>query len=165
MTSLTDVTTEDSCSQGVQSDLPSLACHAAFEFDNLILNRSNTLDAVVRLANQIDHWMQAKIEVDQSSNQQSWGISSTAIVLMNNAIVASDWNRSVPEMTKVNELREEARKIVNFLKRVVEETQKVRENNDEELKKMSSFCLELSKSASALKSSYDHSRTPRPFKV
>ncbi len=127
-------------------DLPSLACDAAIELDNLILKRSKKLESVNRLITTIS-------EAGLVRNHDEEGvigfryidvIDPLMALVLNGAI--GDSKFSISKET-VQELLGEAKKLTMKLKNIVSDPEKASGEEIEETKRLKSFCLALSKRA------------------
>ena len=142
----------------LESDLPSLASHAAVELDNLILNRAQHLEAVRRLANMI---LGSFIPAGKGEAKQS-AFDPTVVVLMNRAIADS----GLPDrnLRTVDELVKRADQIGEVLKRVSEHPREFRERDEEFLAQMRDFCVALSSRASARDLLFEEAEQPHPYR-
>jgi len=127
---------------GIEEDLPSLACHAAVELDNLILNKSKNLDAVLKLTEVISNLGLISNQGQQTNGQLLAHLNPATAVAFNGAISDSKLAMS---LTTVQEIMKEADQITQRLKSLFDNPQKAGEEGIEETKKLRSFCLALSK--------------------
>lgn len=170
MPRLNDPNTNKVSLMEIEEDLPWLACRAALELDNLILDRHKGFDAVPKLIKRIATPLFPEIETKESSEQQAAYLDPTAMVMVHRAIEVSELTlgRILLEgkqrpITRVNELLANTKEIVALLNSVVDTPEKCRENQKQELENMRSFCLALSKSASAREPLYDEYQ--KPFEI
>jgi len=141
----------------MESDVPSLACQAAIELDNILLDRPCGTDSVCRLARIISR----SIPDEQDPSSANWLLDPTAVVVVNRAI--GDSTRRQPFST-VKELVREAGELVQRFHKLIDDSEGFKKKNSDDLKKMRAFCLALSRRASAAKKS-PHDRVPdHPFR-
>jgi hypothetical protein len=138
----------------LRSDLPLLACDAAFELDNLILGRPTGLESVKRLRETL-----AELLTDYSGPScPSSLFNPTMALALNNAI--SDARQQEP-VRRLAELMDHAKQYAGQLERLVASHHSKFE--EKELKELRTFCLALSKRAFAFRSR--RPRTPKhPFR-
>ncbi len=141
----------------LESDLASLACHAAIELDNFILERSTTFESVRRLASEIAE----SVPPNFDSFSPSSLLDPTAVLVLNRAI--SD---AVPENapTRVDELVRKAAQITQRLSALIDNPADFRATKLPELAQMRSLCLALSKHASAAMPSPEERFPEHPFR-
>ncbi len=111
-------------------DISLLSIQAAIELDKIILEKSNSIDSVLKLANYLKNSFQLMSDVPQ----QFYDIKSVAVV--SNAYDTSQWGekiKTVPELIK------KASEIAGFL-----ESTNSSDKDHDELIKMRDFCLALS---------------------
>ena len=126
--------------------LPTLACHAAVELDNLVLNRGESLSAVRELAELISKSGSASNYGTQTNGFPLPYLSPAIAVAFNAAI--SDSKIAIA-LTTVDDLIKEADHLANNLKKLLDDPKKAREKDVETTKKVRAFCLALSKRALA----------------
>ena len=143
---------------GLEYDLASLASHAAVELDNLILGRAERLDAVSYLARVI---LGSFASASKSAMRIPTFDPATAVV-MRHAIVDSEM--AGPELTTINDLSKLAGRIRVNLERLGKDPESFRRQDQEQLKRMRSFCVALSRRASALDQSVDDIEQTHPFR-
>jgi len=124
----------------LRNDLSTLACHTAIELEHLIHGRkfSFKLDALEQLIKVLSK----VIPSESDCNSPDLFIDPTTIRVIHHAIVQYGNDK----LTTVDQLFEEARKITQSLKRIIE-LDREGKKEIEEVKKMKNFCLKLSKSA------------------
>jgi len=129
-----------------ESDLRSIACRAAIELDNLILRRGNGLHGLGRLVSTIE---ESFTSIEKPASPDSL-LNPTTAVVMNSAIRDSF---AAEPLKSIQELVERAKGIVGQLRRVLDAPDAFRTERPDELTRMRTFCLALSKRASALQPS------------
>ncbi len=147
------VTEQDMIFWGFEEDLTSLACHAAIEIDNLILSKSDKMDAIKRLITVISN-SGLILDPSEETNGRPWTqLNPSTVVALNWAI---DDAKIAEKVDKIDELGKETRQIKNRLEVLSEDPQKELKKNAEKIKELRSFCLALSKRTLANKPSlYD----------
>ena len=138
---------------GLEDDLATVSCYAAGEVDNIIHKRPNGFGAIKRLRHMIQNSL---IDCDKSSGH--FMLDPTTAVAVNRALANS---RSVENLDTVEELIEESKKITELLDSVAEKAETGTLDLDE-LKKLRSLCLALSRSALAFEEPIDEVQ-PREF--
>ena len=122
----------------LESDLASLACQAAIEFDNLILDRPTAFDSASRLVSAI------RESLPQNSDPFSPNslLDPTAVLIVNRAI-----GDAIPgePLTRVDALVRRSARLMQQLTDLIANPQCSRANRLSELKLMRSLCLALSK--------------------
>ena len=141
-----------------ESDLPALSCRAAGELDNLLTGRGIQKDAVRRLAVLISSALPI---VEESSLPRSL-FDPTTVVVMRQAI--DDSAMTNKQLSTLNELVDQAGRIGDRLKGVAEDAEALKKRGPEEIKSLRSFCLALSKRASAQLPSIDEWEFPHPYR-
>lgn len=131
----------------MESDLPSLACQAAIELDNLVIGRPVQLEAVRRLAAHISPPISGASSPDL-----------TTLMVIRHAI--DDGDGMCTPLSTVDQLRQEASKIGESLHNLLATDR----HDPETLKKMRTFCLVLSRSASAYQQPIDDIKPRNPFR-
>ena len=149
---------QDAEAGGASLDLASLACDAAIELDNLILGRSEALDAVHRLATTISEVLSSTA---QTSAQIAW-LDPTTVVVMKRAI--DDSIAPKTPVTTVPELVQEANKIKKRLIGLEGNTSSLKLQDMKDIEQMRAFCLALSKRASAQGQPLYDRKPDRPFR-
>ena len=131
----------------LQEDLATVACYAAGEVDDTILEREKDFKAVELLIEIINNL----IVRNQSHSRKCIVDPRTAMV------IGQALEHSYPEesIDTVDELIIASRRIVNLLKQLVTNPQKIQKNKKSELKKLRGFCLALSDSALAYEKPID----------
>ena len=140
------------------TDLALLACDAATELDELVLGRSDTLNAVHLLAAKIS---KVFLSSKGAAAQVAW-VEPAAIVVMKQAI--DDAIMPKKPITTVPELAQEAEKIEKRLSSLGNDQSGLKLQNTQDLEEMRSFCLALSKHASAQGRPLYDRRPDRPFR-
>lgn len=141
----------------IENDLPSLACQAAIEIDDVILNRSRELKAVPRLATLI---AESIPNVSDMATQASL-LDPTAVVVVNRALMDSTFG---PTLKKVEELVATTERMTQSLKDLTTNPPMFRSAKPDELKKMRAFCLALSRHASAADRTWEEESQRHPFR-
>jgi regulator of sigma D len=123
-------------------DLPFLACRAAIELDNLIRDKGDDLNAVEQLIEIISNIGQV-LGSDKKSGESIFAqLNPTTAVALNYAIAESKLS---DKKTYLSELSKETGVIINIFKQLVDDPHKSKEENLDNVKKLKSFCIELSK--------------------
>jgi hypothetical protein len=148
---------EDLSARRLEGDLASLACQAAIELDNLILDRSTTLDSVRRLVATIAESVPESMDVFSPSSL----LDPTAVLVLNRAI-----GDTVPGKapTRVDELVRQASRMMQQLSEMIANPGHSRVSRLPELKQMRSLCLAVSKHASAATPSPEERIPEHPFR-
>ncbi len=132
---------------GLEDDLATVSCYAAGEVDNLIHKRPNGFGAIKRLR----HMIQDSLIDCGTSASGHFMVDPTTAVAMNRALAIS---RSVDDLDTVEKLIEESKQITKLLDRVTKKAEEG-EQNKQELEKLRSLCLALSRSALAFEEPID----------
>ena len=132
---------------GLEDDLATVSCYAAGEVDNLIHKRPNGFGAIKRLR----HMIQDSLIDCGTSDSGHFMVDPTTAVAMNRALAIS---RSVDDLDTVEKLIEESKQITKLLDRVTKKAEEG-EQNKQELEKLRSLCLALSRSALAFEEPID----------
>ena len=136
---------------GFESTLPSLACRAAIELDNLLLGRLSVVKAIPLLAANLR-------ELEGGSPSL---LDPRAALIINRAI--SNVHMLDHPVATADQLITHAYEIRKRLENITKESI-MDENNVEEIKKLRSFCVELSKSAVAFYDFLDEMEPSHPFR-
>ena len=137
-------------------DLPSVACQAAIELDNLILGRTNELPSVRELSARISK------EVPQMSDLNSpLFVDLSTVVALHGTLKES---RITPPSDEIGELTRQAKEIVSRLNTISDDPPAARSSDLEELKKLKEFCLILSRRSATASMHPDESRLPHPYR-
>lgn len=147
--------TESSRSWQLENDLPSVACQAAIELDNLIIGRSIGLEAAKRLSSIISQSLPSRSE---ACTQQCWFDPTTAVA-MHRAIT----DTQVP-LESFEELLRKTGEILGDLGKLGDDPNAFKAQGAKTLPMMRAFCLALSKHASALQQSFDDQMPDHPFR-
>lgn len=142
------------------SDVPSLACHAAIELDNLIRGKGTGLNAVIQLAEVISQDM-ALSKSDATGIISSAYLDSATAVALNYAI--ADYNRSTTP-DELHKLITETKEVVQCLRKLVENPKRALEEKPEKVKQLKYFCLALSKRALALEVPQYQEESQHPYR-
>jgi hypothetical protein len=141
----------------LENDLPTVACHAAIEIDNLLLDRSGDFLSVQRLVSFISE----SIPLEHDPTSPNWLRDPTAVAVVNRAL--SDAATRKPIST-VDELVREAGDLLQQFRELLRNPQEFKNSHTAKLAEMKSFCLALSRRATAAKES-PHNRMPEhPFR-
>ena len=139
--------------QSLESALPAVASRAAVQLDNLRLGRSQTLEAVARLAD-ILHAMRA-------SREESKYIDPSQAIVVNRAIRDAS---ILPEfLSTLDQIVEEAGKLRDRLTRITQSPE-VLESDTTELEALINFCVALSKQAASLERPPEEMKPGHPFR-
>ena len=142
---------------GLERDLPNVACHAAIELDNLLLDQPFGTDNIGRLISMISESIPQQGEA--ASAASLWDPST--VVVVNRAIGDSNPNSNI---STIDDLVKEAKDIFAEFSELVENPMDFRQRQPEKVAEMRQFCLALSRRASAAKKS-PYSRMPEhPFR-
>jgi C4-dicarboxylate-specific signal transduction histidine kinase len=142
----------------LETSLPSLASQAAAELDNLLLGKSNQVDALRRLSAQI---AESIVNVDQPDAPGSL-IDPSAVVVMHRAI--GETNTTGVRMTTIHDLIHEATRITQGLESIGRDPEGTKSQAVSVIEKMRDFCLVLSRLASAHEQSVLERRPSHPFR-
>ena len=147
---------------GLGEDLASLACDAAIELDNLILDRSQNVGVVRKLAERLTK--ELPDAADLSSPKHF--VNPSTVVVMSRVIRESSsagQPQEVQELKEVQELTQAAGQIARRLLDVSDAPAKGR-NNLSSLEQLRSFCLLLSKRAAAARSTGTETKPQQPYR-
>jgi len=128
---------------GLEDDLATVSCYAAGEVDNLIHKRPNGFGAIKRLRHMIQNSL---IDCGTSASGHSM-VDPTTAVAVNRALAISDSDT-------VTKLIEESKQITKLLDRVTKKAEEGKQNK-QELEKLRSLCIALSKSSLAFEEPID----------
>jgi hypothetical protein len=137
----------------VKESLPEVASRAAVELDNLRLHRRNGLSALSDLVNSLTHMSR--------SNEPHYYPNDALVILQ--AISNAHFNVGSRPLQTTNELFEATKDIEARLQAVVSRPDELEEKS-EELVRLRTFCIELSKSALSY-SQNNYSRPRHPFRM
>ena len=138
-------------------DLSSLACDAAIELDNLILGKNSNTRAVRCLADLVLE----SLSVKPKSPMDAALLNPATVAVMHRAI--DDSMTFSNPLTTVNQVIKEAGKIHKRFKSVSDNPDMCRQQDPNGLVEMRTFCLALSKHASAYDRSIDEWELRNPF--
>ena len=141
----------------LESDLASLACQAAIELDNLILDRPTAFESASRLVSAITE------SVPENSDPFSPNslLDPTVVLIVNRAI--GDAIPGEPP-TRVDDLVRCAARLMQELSDLIADPGRSRANRLPELKQMRLLCLALSKCAAAAMLSPEDRFPEHPFR-
>jgi len=142
-------------------ELPSLACHAAIELDNLIRDKSKNLDAVIQLIAVISDVGQVLSLSDTTKGFPLAHLNPAAAVALNAAIAESKLSIA---LTNLSDLSKETNQVLQSLTELVENPQRAKEEEPEKLDKLKSFCLSLSKHALASEPPLYDAESQHPYR-
>lgn len=142
----------------LEGDLSSVACHAAIELDNLLLGKATDLKEVQRLIRTIADVIPS---VQEPSSIAPMLKNATTVVLIKRALHDSHPGTSV---TKVDELVTHAKQIAESLNQLVINPKAFTEIQSDELHRMRSFCVALSKHALGSERSRYQTKPEHPFR-
>lgn len=159
-TSMNDQSRESIVSELVselETDFPTVACDAAIELDKLSLDGETDLSAVHELVRRIKESIPDEQQLPPASSLIN---SPTKAVVFWSAISDSlDQN-----LTKIDELVSEARKIAQCLSKLLDDPESFKNSCPKDVQRMSSFCLALSKRASASKRARKETKPENPYR-
>ena len=139
-----------------ERDLPSVACRAGIELDDLVRGRGSKLHAIRRLVSDIE----GSLTTVQEPEAPASLLNPTTVVVLNGAI--SDLISRQP--ASIPDLIEQAKAIVKNLKAVVANPENSGEEQLGRLRQMRTFCLKLCNRASSLEPSRYDIRPAHPFR-
>jgi hypothetical protein len=139
------------------SDLPSVACQAAIELDNLILGRANDLPSVRELSARLTQEVPALPDL---ASPLSLVDPSTVVVLHGTFQEA----RMTAPSDDIGDLTRQAGEIVRRLRRASDDPQVARTSDREGLRQLKEFCLILSRRSAAANRDVDESRPTHPYR-
>jgi hypothetical protein len=137
-------------------DLASLACDAAIELDNLILDRAREVAAVRKLSDRLAK--ELPDAPDFSSLKHL--VDPSTLVVMSRAILETPW---AGQASEVQELTRAAGKIAQRLLSVSSDPGASRADIPG-LEQLRTFCLALSRRAAAARGSAIETKTPHPYR-
>src|SRR5262245_44387035 len=138
-------------------DLPSVACQAALELDNLILGRTSTIPTVAELSARLSEEVP---EVPDLNSPLSLVDPSTVVALHG---TIQETRLAVPS-DDIVVLTRQAVEIARRLKAASDDPEGARTRDLEELRKLKEFCLILSKRSAAASGDPDEARPPHPYR-
>jgi hypothetical protein len=138
-------------------DLPSVACQAAIELDNLILGRTTDLPSVTELSNRLTEEVP---DVPDLNSPLSLVDPSTVVALHGTLQEAP----IIAPSDDIGDLTRRAGEIVRRLRAVSADPQAARAKDPEGLRKLKEFCLILSRRSAAATGDPDESRPPHPYR-
>ncbi len=140
-----------------ESDLASLASEAAIELDKLLLREGSNVTAVEQLASLLSR----SSESGGTNGEMPLLLAEpSAAVVIHRAIADA---RGVSSMT-IADLVERAQEVARELDEVRREPESFRESRHDELRRMRSFCLALSRTASGYRESVLDRSPDHPFR-
>lgn len=142
--------------EALQEDLPSLACDAAIELDNLRRGHSTQLRAIRQLAAKVQNSM---TEIQDAASPSSL-FNPTAAVVMSGAISDSQGTQPIRGL---DELMGATRKVKDQLDKLLK-TSPPSSVDAVELREIQGFCLALSKRASSLSHPRHREEPQHPFR-
>jgi len=147
----------EAVSAQMESDLASLASRAAVELDRVALGREASMIPVLELAKVIAREASAP---DQASHPPLFLNPGTAIV-MNRAISDAQLG---PQHSKIADLVLQAAAISKTLHEIGSDPLRCRTQNPEQVTRMRSFCVALSRRASARHAAIHERVSSHPFR-
>lgn len=138
-------------------DLSSVACRAAIELDDLLIGRSEGVEAVRHLGSIISR----SIPPEKDSTSPNWLLDPSAFVIVNRAIHNA---QSEKALGTVEGLVREAGEIVQRFEQLARNPTQFKDSRNAEVAEMRAFCLALSRSASASKKSPIEWTPKHPFR-
>lgn len=138
-------------------DLPSVACQAAIELDNLILGRASDLPGVAELSVRLSREVP---EVPDLNSPLSLVDPSTVVALHG---TIQELRLAAPS-DDIIDLTRQAGEIVLRLNKVSDDPTAARASDLDELRKLKEFCLILSRHSAAATGDPDESRPPHPYR-
>ena len=135
------------------TDLPSVACNAAIELDNLLLGLTTDLPSVRELCDKLTEEVP---NVSDLASPRSL-VDPSTVVVIHRVLRESQMGGLSDE---IDELTRQAAEIVRKLQAVIGDPSGSRSTNEEGVKKLKMFCLLLSKRASGAKKSAREPKHP-----
>lgn len=136
----------------IENDLSAIACSAAIELDNLILDRQIGFASVELLGSLLSE----SIPQEHDPASPNWLRDPTAAVVVNRALGDASSGNGI---STVDDLVRRAGELIERFAELVRDPAEFRRRQCAELEQMRSFCLALSRRASAAKKS-PHDRVP-----
>jgi hypothetical protein len=137
-------------------DLASLACDAAIELDNLILDRTIDLVAARKLADRLTRELPEGVDLSSARSL----VDPATIVVMSRAIRESMWAGQPDEMQDLTRMTKQiAERLVT-----ISGDPTAGKADLHRLEQLRAFCLLLSKWAAAVRSSALETRPPHPYR-
>ncbi len=140
----------------MEGDLRSVANQAAIEIDNVIIDHANRLEAVRRLGQMLSS---AVSQVENPDAPNSNLNPTTAI-----AVTCALSDSRQLHITQLNELMLHTNEITQDLQRLATDPVRFKAGEMENLVKMRSFCLALSKRAAAIGGALIDRKPEHPFR-
>lgn len=142
-------------------DLPSLACHAAIELDNLIRDKSKELVAVIQLIEVISDVGEVLSSSDTAKGSPLAHLNPATAVALNAAIADSKLSTA---LNNLSDLGRETDQVIQSLRELVENPQRTVEKEPAKADKLKSFCLSLSKRALASEPPLYEAESQHPYR-
>lgn len=130
----------------LEKDLPSIACFAAIELDNIFLGSDDKVKSIERLVGVLSGPF-----VGQTSDPQAFMVEPATSVAMSQAIDASHLFEK--PMKTIDDLIKESNNIIDKLKKIAVHADNEINGNKENVKKLRQFCINLSRGASSYEQS------------
>jgi hypothetical protein len=138
-------------------DLPSVACQAAIELDNLILGRTTHLPSVAELSGRLSE----EVPNVPDLNSPLSLVDPSTVVALRGTFQESRFSAPSDD---IGDLTRQAEEIVRRLKAASEDPQSARASDLEGLKKLKECCLILSRRSAAASGDPEESRPPHPYR-
>jgi hypothetical protein len=143
--------------EALQEDMPSLACDAAIELDNLSRGRATELRAVEQLTERIRNSVMDFQDVTSPSSL----FNPTAAVVMSGAL--SEFRQTQP-IRGLEELKGETEKVKVQLDELLKSPHAFAQSFPDQVSQMRTFCVALSRRASALLQPQQRKEPHHPFR-
>lgn len=127
----------------IEKDLASVACRAAIELDNHLLNRGKELGAISTLHKLVSE----SLPTGHDPMAANWLRDPSAAVVINRAL------RQGTHTTQVDELVKQAHELLNQFSSLLENPKEFVKQRRSDAEKMREFCLALSRSAASTRRS------------
>lgn len=157
-----DITEDDMSFWGFEEDLSSLACYAATEIDNLILQQDVKLKATSRLISEISEFGLISRQVKDSSGTVRKRLNPSTAVAFHCAI--SDTNIA-QAAEKMADLGEQAKQIKERLEFLLNDPKKAVEEDVKKVEELRAFCIALSKRALSCEPSLSDLQPGHPHRM
>lgn len=138
-------------------DLPTLACNAAIELDNLLLQRTERLPAVRRLSERLTEEVPELIDLASPLSL----VDPSTVVALHGTLQESQISSPSDQLS---DLTRQAGEIVRRLKATSEDPRTARARDEGGLRQLREFCLIFSRRAAATSRDPEESRPQHPFR-
>ena len=140
----------------LEGDVPSLANQAATELDDLVIGRGGRAAAIRQFAN----FLKRELPGSGTPSARRMPVRATTFVVMNRAI--SEAKIGAPAKN-VEDVVEQIAQVVDAMAKIGDDPVGIMETDQELVRRMRSFCLAYSKSASASRRTRNE-RPRHPFR-